>query len=68
MNKRGPAHALSANGGPAEASHIVNMINMINMINVINVINMVDVEDRLRGGLAADLLTDDGAFPINRES
>ena len=65
MNKRASARALSVNGGPAEASHIVNMINMINMINVIN---MVDVEGRLRGCLAADLLTDDGAFPINRES
>ena len=62
MNKRASARALSVNGGPAEASHIVNMINMI------NVINMVDVEGRLRGCLAADLLTDDGAFPINRES
>ncbi|MET2990093.1 hypothetical protein G5B88_08485 [Herbaspirillum seropedicae] len=47
---------------------MINMINMINVINVINVINMVDVEGRLRGCLAADLLTDDGAFPINRES
>lgn len=62
MNKQESAEVRDLKGGHADAGHMVNVINTINMINMIN------VEDLATGCMAADLVTADGAFPVNRDS